>query len=79
VLEADERGVDGPLVEEDGFATHLFNAARDAVAVQRADARERLEHHDVQRALEKLEPVFSHMSPLWYHHTRLGRVTEWKG
>ena len=39
LLEADERGVDGALVEEDFVAAGLFDAAGYAVAVQGAHGR----------------------------------------
>ena len=55
LLEADERGVDGALVEEDFVAADLFDAARDAVAVQLAHGGEGLQDHEVEGALEEIE------------------------
>ena len=55
LLQADERGVDGALVQQDFVAADLLNAARDAVAVQRAHGGEGLQDHQVQRALQKIQ------------------------
>ena len=55
LLEADERGVDGALVEEDFVAADLFDAAGDAVAVERAHGGEGLQDHEVEGALEEIE------------------------
>jgi hypothetical protein len=55
LLEADERGVDGALVEEDFVAADLLDAAGDAVAVETAHGVEGLEDHEVEGALEEFE------------------------
>jgi hypothetical protein len=34
LLEANQRSVDGALIEEDGVAAHLLDAARNAITVQ---------------------------------------------
>ena len=61
LLQADECGVDGPLVQQHLLAADLFDAARDAVAMQRAHARECLQDHQVQRSLEEFESLFAHV------------------
>ena len=43
----------------------LLDAAGDAVAVQRAHLLQRLEDHEIERALEDGRPGFHHVSPLW--------------
>jgi len=55
LLEADKRRVDGALIEKDGVAADLLDAASDAVAVLRAESGQGLEDHKVKSALEKVE------------------------
>ncbi len=55
LLQAHKRGVNGPLVEQDLVAADLLNAARDAVAMLRADGGEGFEDHDVEGSLEQIE------------------------
>ena len=52
LLKADESGVNGALVEENFFATDLFDAAGDAVAVLGTEDGEGLEDHKVEGALQ---------------------------
>jgi len=52
LLEADERGINGALVEEEFVAADLLDAASDAVAVEGAHGGEGLEDHEVEGALE---------------------------
>lgn len=58
LLEADEGGVDGALVEEDFVAGNLLDAACDAVAMEGSKGGEGLEDHEVQGALEEFEAGF---------------------
>ena len=56
MLEAQERGVDGSLVQLQRVVADLLDAARDAVAVQGAHALERLQDHQIERALKDIRP-----------------------
>ncbi len=60
LLEADERGIDGALVEQDLVSADLFDAAGDAVAVQSAHGVEGLQDHEVEGALEEVELGIGH-------------------
>ena len=60
LLQPDEGGVDGALVEENFVAADLLDAAGDAVAVERAHGGEGLEDHEVQGALEEIEFGIGH-------------------
>src|SRR5437773_5644759 len=51
LLEPEERGIDGALIERQDAARHLLDAARDAVAVLRTHGLQRLEHHQIERAV----------------------------
>src|SRR5262249_60114053 len=51
LLEAEERGVDGALIERQDAAGHLFDSAGDAVAVQRAQRPQRLQHEEIESAI----------------------------
>ena len=55
LLEADERGVDGALIEQDLVAAGLLDAAGDAVAVERSHGFEGLQHHHVEGALKEIK------------------------
>jgi len=52
VEEPDKRGVDRSLIDLQRFLADLLNAARDAVAVERAHGGERFQNHEVESALE---------------------------
>ena len=60
LLQTDERGVDGALVEQDFVSAGLLNAPGNAVAVLRAHGGEGLQHHQVQRALQEIQFRFAH-------------------
>ncbi len=60
LLEADEGGIDGALVEEDLVAAGLLDAASDAVAVLRAHGDKGLEDHEIEGSLEEVELRLSH-------------------
>jgi hypothetical protein len=70
VLQTDERGVDGALVEQDGVARDLLNAARDAVAVLLTHGRESLQHHEIEGSLKQIEFGVGHFlgSPVYGPH-----------
>ena len=55
LLKANERGINGALVEEDFVAGDLFDAASDAVTVLGAHGVKCLQDHQVQGALKKIE------------------------
>ena len=55
LLEADEGGVDGALVEQDLVSAGLLNAAGNAVAVLSAHGGEGLQDHQVQGTLQEIE------------------------
>ena len=73
LLEADERGVNGALVEQDFVAGDLFDAASDAVAVEGTNGGEGLQDHKVEGALEKIELGVRHRSLLCGDHRRIAR------
>ena len=55
LFKTDEGGIDGALIQQDLIATDLLNAARDAVAVERAHGGEGLQDHEVEGALQEVE------------------------
>ena len=69
MLQTDERGVDGSLVEEDFVARDLLDAAGDAVAVLRPHGGEGLQDHEVEGSLEEVNLGFTGCGK-----TSLGRV-----
>src|SRR5262249_18500968 len=70
----DQRSINRALIEKDGVAADLLDAASDAVAVLRAESGEGLKDHEVERALEKVELRFGRchlVSLLWDYHSRV--------
>src|SRR5258708_2455674 len=55
LLQSDQRGVNRALIQKDGVAADLLDAASNAVAVLRTKASQGLQYHQVQSALEKIE------------------------
>ena len=51
LFKPEQRRVNCPLVESERALRHLLDPTRDAVAVQRPHRVERLEHHQVERAV----------------------------
>jgi hypothetical protein len=62
--------VTGRAVQEHFRAAHLFNAARDAIAMQRAHTREGLQDHQVRRSMKEIESVVAHCADpdMWSYH-----------
>src|SRR6185436_17577742 len=61
LLEADQRGIDRALAEALGTG-QLLDAARDAVAVERAERVQGLQDEEVQRAVRELRIGVRHVS-----------------
>ena len=57
LLELEEGGVQRAVVEGEAIPARLLDAAGDAVAVERAQALERLEDHEGERALPDIQFV----------------------
>ena len=55
LFETNEGGINGALIEKDFVSADLLNAARDAVAVERAHGGEGLQDHEVESALQEVE------------------------
>src|SRR6266487_6888829 len=51
LLEAEQRRIDGALIQRQHAAGHLLDAARDAVAVLRAQGLQGLQNHQIERAV----------------------------
>lgn len=62
LFETNEGGIDSPLIEQDLIAADLLNAARDAVAVERAHGGESLQDHEVEGALQEVEFGWRHVA-----------------
>src|SRR5260370_16218665 len=69
VLQPEQRGVDGPLVQHDGVPADLLDAPRDAVSVLRSHRGERLQDHQVQRPLQEIQFWI-----LWHGHRSLAHA-----
>src|SRR6185437_1060672 len=54
LFEADERGIEGALIELEHIVRHLLEAAGDAEAVERAKGAERLKNEEIERPLENV-------------------------
>jgi hypothetical protein len=55
MLEPHQGGVDSAFVQFQNVAARLLDAPGDAVAVLRSHGVERLQHHQIQRALQQFE------------------------
>src|SRR5690348_10099508 len=79
LLEADERRVNGSLVEQDLIAADLLDAAGNAVAVLRAHNSQRLQDHDVKGSLQEVEFILGHghsmPQSMWRCHRNLRQDT----
>src|SRR5262245_38790608 len=60
LLESQQRGIQGALVQTERVAADLFDAPRDAPAVQRPHGIERFQDHQCQRAVENVDLVGRH-------------------
>jgi hypothetical protein len=69
VLEAHQRRIDSAVVELQGAAADLFDAAGDAEPVLRPHRLERLENHQRQRALQEVR-LLVHCSPIGFQQER---------
>ena len=65
MLKPHERRVDGALVQLQGVVADLLDAAGDAVSVQRPHAVERLQHHQIERALQHVDSSRAAGRVLW--------------
>ena len=61
LLQAEQRGVDRALIELQDVLADLLDAPGDAVAVQRPHRVERLQHHQIERALQDVGPGLAHV------------------
>src|SRR6266853_2852744 len=77
LLEPEQRRINRALVQGEGSLRHLFDAARDAVAVERAHHVEGLEHHQVERAVGNVG-VRSHMCHLNWGIWLFGYLGYWR-
>src|SRR5439155_26502319 len=64
LLQADESGIDRPLVEQDGITTSLLNATCETIAVLRSHGREGLKDHEIERPLQQVQFRTTHRLPL---------------
>src|SRR5262245_14756518 len=64
LLEAEERGIDRALIELEHVLADLLDAPGDPVTMKRSHCLERLEHHEVQSALENVCLVAHRLSCL---------------
>src|SRR4051812_7438945 len=60
LLQPNQRRIDRSLVQQHSVPTHLLDPARDSVTVHPSHRSERLQHHQVERALQQLELVLLH-------------------
>jgi hypothetical protein len=63
MLQAQQGGIDGSLIELQQVFAHLLDPARNAVAVQRPHRFQRLQHHQIERALQDGGLVIAHRIP----------------
>lgn len=71
--QARERGVYGALVELQDVSADLFDAAGDAVAVQRTHGVKGLEYHEIERALQDFGFGAGHEPLLLPAHRRMAQ------
>ena len=63
--EPHEAQINRPLIDDDRLLADLLDPTSDAVAVQRTHLLQRLEDHEIERALEDGRPRFHMCTPLW--------------
>ena len=69
LLQLQQGGVDGPVVQREDVAARLLDPAGDPVPVQRPEALERLQHHQGQRPLPDVRLVAQERL-LWVAHRK---------
>src|SRR5262249_26628963 len=74
LLQSHQRGIDRTLVEQHFVPAHLLNAPRDAVTVERPHRGKRLQNHQVQCSLQKIEFGLSQVALLCYYHRSISQV-----
>src|SRR5262249_55414240 len=69
-----QRRIDGALIQQYLVSADLLDATRNSISVQRAHRCQRLQDHQVQCPLQKIEFRFAHPHLLWHYHITISHL-----